>query len=1177
MPLQRGPRTSFEPVARCPKPELSPSRKWVAKVESGIDDMYEYASRNTLAADLRCIGNKYDKLVLKMFNQRSHLRGDIMLLKKDAQILRNEMKCLVVKRDDTTAFKKGFGTEDHEKERILKAEMVTKEMGQLELALADLMSKYYYLLQQTKALKEINSLWHIRSVLNSDILQLNSLKSGSSLSADVTPTIKNSIVKKDSKEIKGESGKLIEKVRWLTKLSHEFRNELHELGSAKMALLTGRSCLENQYCNVGNIEPIQESIPRALDVKSLSTDIRNAELRIIDSLHERTEALDKLTDAFKSLMVKAGFSGPDGSDAEETDEAVMDSVESKVSMIQVHDQFIADENQNTLTCNENTFDSNQSITDEPQQKQDSEHELEKSQESDDETNGSQESDNEPEEIQVRFIREDVIQDTDFRCLQTATKLHSGCEQQTNSSDQYSMGQCDSLEGQMDIQEIKSDRTIVESSEYGPVGSTDFNHVEARRSLCGEEFARAKENFTTSMVMWSRPEVCNLAKNESDETLVADGEGNLGDDETEFCKLIEKQFEDVEDNRRKVMRQRRYSLKNKVLIGESSRKLDKETVDRFTKELTTLLNITSEEYNSSEDEEMNSKSLCDVIDCENRQGRFYMAKSFFESEIDKKDKGAKEPSSDKTKIERSQAKALDISNSQRSEAEVKSFSVDMDELNEMQIEHEERIERDKSSIESFNLSRDVSTSSLVKGKTMTHEDRPVFYDPAGAWKISSSNGTRFQRSTSSLIGSSTLERSKMLIENTSVTQLYDRTKQAENLKTEIPGAYKTLPRGFKSKKSQEKEDNALKESGSIAARQKSREQIEKSCNTLPRKMKITASASKQTKPVSILSKVSSESISSTTERKQVTKEREVDCKNRSMTKLITRANSQIISRGLPKEGKSNLTKIDTDKRSGSRLQRPSSRLGNFKEEAKDGKTDLSSRKPVSRGSVYRSESRSDKTRPTSRNELVRRNDVSIYATLPRSNKRSVEQKVDCHSENKTKSVISKDQKNISNRTIQKSEKSFGLNSGDHEVSDESFEMIDSKEIHCQVETGTGQVAENHHDENQNENEAIQGVEGKKRNMLGSKGNRPKSVSNIDSQNQKGVKQGGERKAKKTVSEKAANFMHNAFKRMTPDSKTSVKNNSKNASSPESVVKRRGQNSGNSRSEKRKSFIPVPTLS
>ena len=89
-----------------------------------------------------------------MFNQRSHLRGDLILLKKDAKLLRNEMKFLIVKHDNSTAFKKGYGAENHERERVLKAEVVTKEIGQLELALADLMAKYYYMLEQTKTLKE---------------------------------------------------------------------------------------------------------------------------------------------------------------------------------------------------------------------------------------------------------------------------------------------------------------------------------------------------------------------------------------------------------------------------------------------------------------------------------------------------------------------------------------------------------------------------------------------------------------------------------------------------------------------------------------------------------------------------------------------------------------------------------------------------------------------------------------------------------------------------------------------------------------------------------------------------------------------------------------------------------------------------------------------------------------
>ena len=1120
-------------------PDFSRSAKWVAKVESGIEDMHNSASGGNMAADLRSIGNMYDKLVLKMFNQRSHLRGDIMLLKKDAQLLRNEMKFLIVKHDGTTAFKKGYGSEDHEKERILKAELVTKEMGQLELALAELISKYYYLLQQTKTLKEINSLWHIKSVLNFDVLQFNSLKPGSSdggIDVALTPE------KKDSKELRDESSKLIEKVRWLTKLSHEFRKELQELGSAKMALLTGRSCLENEYCKVGNVEPIQDSIPRALDVNSISTDIRNAEIRIIDSLHERIEALDKLTDAFKDLMLKVSFGMPNNAEGDEA--AVKQTGHDKSQSLLAQKGSIVDEESNTLAGKESIYDANH------------------------------DSENEPEEIQVRFIREDVIEDTDFRCLQPEVALHSAGNREKDNfvhhGERDHVNQYDSIQGQMDVQDNSSCETIQGPHDHESINTIDLKSAEDQRPS-NEKIVDSKKTYTSAVLVWLQPEECEIAENESDETLTGDAESNEEDEETQFCKLIEKEFEDTEDDRRKSLRKKRdskYCLDVINSKSERSKKLEKNTTDRFTKELTSLLNMDSKEDSSTTAEETVSKSSFEVTDCEDRHERFHLAKSFFEPKLGKKESDAMDESRSNASIERPVDKGIEIPSNENHETEVKSRPNDIEKNEEEEEKNEEKNEENKDSEESLYLTRDVSSSSMLKGRTMTREDRPIFYNPSGSWKLSSAPNTRFQRSKSTLSASTSSEGNKKSLSNNMVSQGSPKAKQADSLKTATPSGCKTLPRGFKSRKSQER-DNPLKATGNVTPRRPPREPFDQYCSTLPKKLK---NSPRQARPGSGIPRMSPDFTANKSNRKepsQTAKEGQNDARRSSQNKASTRPNSQVISRGLSTEGRSNLTKVDSEKRVWNGTQRPLSRIGSLKQETNDGRMDMSPSKPVNRGSIYRPVSRCDNTRPSSRNDSLVRRGVSIYGTLPRSRKRIIEQKEKHINDNEAKPVTS----NVHRKSSEQSSTST--------FSDESFEMIHVREISSQSEKFAinQEDVEGNLDENRNtdRNSCFEDTKNntmKRQKVLDFNANHRKNSSNIDDQNRKDTKQ--ERKTKKTVSEKAASFVQNAFRRISPDSKTNTKNNAKNTSHSENVVKRRSQSLG-SRNENRKSFIPVPTLS
>ena len=1144
MSLQTVQHASYRPVANCSRSTFLQSTNWVTKMESGIADIYDGAAGSDLAADLRSIGNKYDKLVLRMFNERSHLREDVVLLKKDAQLLRNEMKCLIAKHDRTTAFKKGFSAENHEEERVLKAELVIKEMGQLEVALTGLMSKYYYLLQQTKTLKEINSLWHIKSVLKSDFLQMNFQKVRSSGSIG-TLTMKNSIVKKDPRQIREESARLNEKVRWLTSLGNEFRKEFEELRSAKMALWKGRSCLENEYCRISNIELLQDGIPRSLNVNSVAIDIRNAELRIIDSLNERTEALDKLTDEFKELMTKAGFGGSNKVAVNQKHVRIIESAMPELSTAQLPEGYCVDGESIGSNGKENACDTNE------------------------------DSENEPEEIQVRYIRKDAIEDTDFRCLQPELKLHE------SSVIEYRRNVYSTKHGEMSMHGGDNDKTSMESHDNGTVSTNGLSSSRDQHPNFEEEFVDPRENITNTVMAWLHPEKDTFTANDSEETLTGDIE-NIGEDEDDeearFCELIEKQFADVEDDRRKNKRQKRKIvpfIERQGSRRESSKTVDKKSVDRFTKELTSLLSITSKSCNPGEDETISTSSW-DATDCENRHERFYAAKNFFEFEPVKKNKQAKVLAERKYNVEESSEKDVSISR-QENEREKENITSNVT-IDHEEVQDEEKAEGD--AYKNHTCIGDLSTESMQK--LMTHENRPVFYDPFGTWKASGNNDKRIQRSRSSLSGSNTLDRNRKSKADSTVSQRNE--KEAENQGAAAPHTFKTLPRGFKSRRSIEKEINPLKVTGNVTPRRSLGDSGDGSCNTLPRKLKIRSSDSKEASP-----------DISTRETSQTPRESQNDNKRPSKMKPIARSNSQLALKKQSTEDKSKNTNRENFSRNGNTTPRIASHTGSFRRETNAESISALSRRPVSRCSMYRPDSQCDNTRPKSRSGSSRKSSVSIYGTLPRTHKRITGQKEISVSQNEGKSLTPNGQKSGKARLDGLDQRKTIAIEG-HEsqgssdtltLSNTSCETISLAVVDCQSERSRIDVnikqsdTQSSIDENQNRKENLfprdaEGSTKKQHKVRGIKANWSKNRSSTEEQQQKDPKLREERKAKKTVSEKAANFMQNALKRISSDSKTNVKSNTRNSHHSESLVKRRSQNV-ESGSEHRKSFIPVPTLS
>ena len=1161
MSLRRVKRNSNGPIARRSMSDFSVSTKWMTKVESGIEDICNDESRNDLAADLRNIGNKYDKLVLKMFNQRSNLRGDLTLLKKDAQLLRNEMKSLIVKHDNATAFKKGYGKENHEKERVLKAEIVTKEMGQLELALADLMSKYYYLLQQTKTLKEINSLWHIRSVLKSDFLQLTSLKPETRDCVDV-PSIKNSIFKKDSKEVKIESANLTQKLRWLTKLSHEFRNELQELRSAKMALLNGRSCLEKEYYKVESIDPIQESIPRSLDVNSISKDIRDAEVRIIDSLHDRIEALDKLSDAFKAVMVKAGFVG-----SETIARGEYDTKERKTFEV------------STAIKYQNIPGSRNSRADVKDKEISS--------------CSHEDSDNELEEVQVRYIRKESIEGTDLRCLQPGVNInHHGKNQRMNYV-REKVNKYNYINEQINIQENGNSSVTLST-----LGSFDINQLSSSEatSFQEDEFLEANESFTSAVTVWLRSEECALNERESEETIKGDVNNNEEAEELLLCKQIEKQFEDLEVDRRKSLRLKRNNKQPLVANDPASghdAKVDQSTVDRFTKELSSILNKNLEECISSDDEDIAAKSSGNVLEDEDVSEHFILAKS---SVLKTEEDGhAKMDVGTNAKVEEFGIKEIRGVSIENTVIDNKFHDEDSVVQDEEKTENDEKTatKANKGSNQAPNT-KILSKSSELKERVMTPDDRPVFYDPAGTWQSTSISDTRFQRSRSALSRSNTLGRNMKLKGGSIIKANTDKGKQTASLRATTPNAFKTLPRGFKTHK--ENKTPASTNANDVIQRRKSsnaKEPSDHSCSTLPRKLKINSTSSKQSRPVSQIPRVSPDLTSSNKQTKEVSAEGKVNNRTPAQKKSATRPVSQFVTRD------ANLTKVDNKQRTRTKNPRPVSRIGSFKQGTNEAKIEVSPRRPVSRGSTYRPDSRSDNIRPTSRNGSVRQNNVSIYGTLPRVRRRVSEQKSERIIENEAKMAISSERCNQSPGERENHKGEIGKTSPSSETGNESrdplrsstpsigsFVLINPEDIKCESDKGDveiNEVCRNNQGviECQNKKKSLSGLdtEGatkKKHKILSIKKKKSKIDTESEVEMRKETTQDGGKKSKKTVSEKAASFMHNAFKLMSSESKGGAKNITKNNSCSESPVKKRPQRVG-SYHENRKSFIPVPTLS
>lgn len=1155
MSLRRTKRSSSGQLTRRSRSDFSLTKDVVKTVESGFEDIDTETAASSLAADLRSIGNKYDKLVLKMFNQRSNLRGDLMLLKKDAKLLRNEMKCLIVKHDNATAFKKGYGPENHEKERVLKAEIVTKEMGHLELTLADLMSKYYYLLEQTKTLKEINSLWHIRSVLKSDFVQL---KSSTQIGTNVeNMKVQDSIVKKGLREIRNENAHLTQKLRWLTKLSQEFRSELQELRSAKSALLSGRSCLEKEYSHLNNVDPIQESIPQALDMSSISKYVRDAEVRIIDSLHERIEALDKLSDAFKAVMVKAGFGGLEsknktGHNMECRKEDVIHSAKNQHQCVSVHQETPKSEPDNRPS--DMDYD----------------------------------SDDGPEEVQVRYIRKECLKDLDLRCLPIEAK-HANGEVKASGYSQSNQR----LNGAQDFKDTSYNSIKTFSSGYGSSGSKDMSISSTYSSSFADQemFVDSNESFQTAVTVWLSRDQSDMIEKASEETLTGDVNSNAEDEELCLCEQIEKQFEDIESDRQKSLK--RKHQKSNHLINTDGHKNVMGKSGRFTKELTSILSKSAEDSTYQEDEEPQAQSSFDATDFDNRYDRFYMAKSFFQKQEDgdREEMGTTKPEAEMVKSQGDKAYCSDeidkssdyILGQGGCPAEEKAYP----ECQIVKSKKDAEVNEMKSTEMQSPLTEKTTQSTVPTGKVLLPEDRPVFYDPAATWNTSVNTDTRFMRSGSSLSRSNTLDRN--VRRTGSFQQRVDKDKQTSSLRSTTPNAYKTLPRGFKARKMQEKEEQPSTATKAITPR---KEQVDQHCSTLPRKMKI--GTTKQPRPVSHIPTVGPDIPGDLKDSKHSNVEPKTNNRFSSLNRSLPRSTTQMAPRRLSRD--SNLGQEDSKQRNATKNPKPISRIGSFRQGTAENKNESSTSRPLSRVSSNRQDNRGEITRPRSRTGSFKQSSsLSIYGTLPRTRKRLPDQKVGSITEN---GVSKANQENkfeqhgkennsltealpIDSKTISKSR-----------TPSDSYDRIEVAQMNSQPNTVLkeekiiiGDNGRKHsqgtYDENRNKEEnvdeeiAYNSVK-RKSKVLSIKKKKSKGDNFVDNQTRNDTKQEGEKKSKKTVSEKAANFMHNALRLMSSDSKTSSKNITKNSQPAEIAVRRRPQ-SVSGYHENRKSFIPVPSLS
>ena len=1142
MSLLRAKSNSNGTVARRSKSDFALSKHIMTKKESGFLDISNAASMTNLAADLRSIGNKYDKLVLKMFNERSHLRGDLRLLKKDAKLLRNEMKYLIVKHDSATAFKKGYCAENHEKERVLKAEIVTKEMGQLELTLADLMSKYYYLLEQTKTLREINSLWHIRSVMKSDFVQLKSLTQNSSDS--VNTSVRSRIVRKDSKEIKSESENLTQKLRWLNKLSNEFRKELEELRSAKEALLTGRSYLEREYSNVKNLDLVQGNGLQALDLQSMSKYIRDAEVRIIDSLHERIESLDKLSDAFKAIMFKAGFAGLENPlnavDFFEGRRIDVPAISVKSTEISISGEK---ETINNLAID---FDHSDLIGD---------------------------SDDEPEEVHIRYLRMESIEEADLRCLVSSQNDDGG--KRANDCLLRNVNRCNEAKYNSEIQKKSFNVTKAPSSGYGSIESKDLKSFEQDEppSVDDDEFFDTKESFQSAVTIWLRQEECDLAGKISEETLTGDVNNNEENAELEFCKKIEKQFDDNDTDRRTLLRCKRKGMHPVKAAGcPGELKTEKGTANRFEKELSLILNTNLNANSSTEHGSQEEKSTCDLTESSDPSERFFMARSYFDisqanrqeetdgnSQVASKTEDALSDSKN-TSILQGEGKGMNDDD--------KPLSVSLQQEEKIQLEDPTTNERKS---DSASISLQDTSNSNVQGKYQSPEDRPVFYDPHGKWKTTVNSNTRFSRSLSALSKSSTLDRNAKLKGSANTKSRFD--SQTGNSRSISPDACKVLPRSFSAGKVQCRESPAVISSRVVIPR--SQPSQKQACSTLPRKMKIATGETKQKRPVSLIPKVNPEIAGKSKETNQGASENRTKSRPTSKSKSSVRPMSQVVLKRVQADAKQSNSKSETKQVSVSSTTKTVSRSGSLRQGSTEGKDDASPRRPTSRDLNNKPNSRPDNSRPAKPSWSVKQgNTVPVYGTLPRANRSAPKQKPrsssvsstteqsaaaatggqeSCNQKSKSQAKDTKKPSKTDGKNCDGNEKQTGQNVVKPKRDTKSADGNLRGKNDASPSTGEGATDNNTK---------------KRHKILSMKKKKPKV--DTEEQPRNNAKPEGEKKGKKSVTEKAANFMHNALKMMSSsDSKTNSKNAIKCNPQSESIV--------TDHSEQQKSLIPMPSLS
>ena len=1177
MSLRRTKRRSVGSVVRRSRSDFTVSKEWMRNVESGFEEMNSECFRNSISADLRSIGSKYDNLVLKMFNQRSHLRGDLVLLKKDAKLLRNEMKFLIVKHDNSTAFKKGYGAENHEKERVLKAEVVTKEIGQLELALADLMAKYYYMLEQTKTLKEINSLWHIRSVMKSDMSKLRN-RAVSSHGSEEGASFDDKVIKKEPEEVRIENSVLTQNLRWLTKLSQEFHQELRELKSAKLALVSGRCLLEKEYGKIKELEPLPPDISNSnVDMQALSNDVRKAEVRIIDALHERIDSLDSLTDTLRLMMVKAGFvnlNSINNNEQESLNNEPVNALQTYDEQL-CHFEIISGSLYERKVCD-------------PESKI--------------------ENDDDTEEVQLRYVRQEDIEDIDVRSNSPTARQRFKTIKNIDGSLSGDVSNSSSTVLKENENELNYNQPTSDNN-----SSCNITQHEATNSQ-DDAFYDAEESFMSAVTIWLRPEECVLDRSSSEETLIGDMNNNLEDDEAKICKKIERKFEKDDEqfssesttflsrfrNEAPSLDKENSTLRNDVkrrLITSGGKSKSK---PQFTSEIP-----------DEDDSRDHTPMPGGAMDLDSRHDRFFMAKSFFESQ-------------ERNEIPSRLDKGLDMS---ASESFTRSSSEEF------------------ASVEVLDLAND-NTGVSIKGneekttvQLLKREDRPVFYDPKGWVNIGGKIAID--------IGSQSNERSSQ--------------KQGNEMK-QISGSNATLPRGFKSNGTSE---SSKTKQPTIQRRASTTDKVDGSrSRTLPRNVK-------KEKPSQPRHSCIGPDSTNCSPRQSPHRSPRSDKSASPVSKRSTkRTASQVLARGkqtdLPSNTVSTYSRENTFDKVNNKKQppRPVSRADSVvKRRQSQPETDS---RAVSRSNSLRPGSRSEIPRPVSRIGSFRQGDVSVYGTLPRSPKKSQTKKkegqemeevarrasrpssqmrkhpgslsnsinqsnVDSVKDRQTQSIGNNDEVNRKSfacasqnaadedsaddatprKETNETSARYGMHNTlprafenkvylQHQLSLDGNEPLDEKHQNClnkSIEMDTLPGDREYQDLDKNVNTEVlepfeeQGTLKKKKRKIVIKMRKPKSSSKCEENNGKESKSsiGAGKKSKKgveSITEKAANFMHNALKFVSSESKVNAKNISKarsentnnSRSENESPVKRRPSSASSTKDcERRRSFIPVPSVS